>query len=104
MLEHSEVVVLWSANPLNTLKIAWNASDEQGIPWFDRLRQSGAIHSIESPKKSTVSDRIGSMQISRLPLWRSRSNHGIPCSSEAFQAIFSVFSGLALHSTRDPVV
>lgn len=41
ILEHSEVVVLWSANPLNTLKIAWNASDEQGIPWFDRLRQSG---------------------------------------------------------------
>ncbi|NGH42960.1 molybdopterin-dependent oxidoreductase, partial [Escherichia coli] len=36
VLEHSEVVVLWSANPLNTLKIAWNASDEQGIPWFDR--------------------------------------------------------------------
>ena len=31
VLEHSEVVVLWSANPLNTLKIARNASDEQGI-------------------------------------------------------------------------
>lgn len=31
ILEHSEVVVLWSANPLNTLKIARNASDEQGI-------------------------------------------------------------------------
>jgi biotin/methionine sulfoxide reductase len=30
VLENSEVVVLWSANPLNTLKIAWNASDEQG--------------------------------------------------------------------------
>ncbi len=30
VLEHSDVVVLWSANPLNTLKIAWNASDEQG--------------------------------------------------------------------------
>ncbi len=26
VLEHSDVVVLWSANPLNTLKIAWNAS------------------------------------------------------------------------------
>jgi biotin/methionine sulfoxide reductase len=25
VLEHSDVVVLWSANPLNTLKIAWNA-------------------------------------------------------------------------------
>ena len=41
ILEHSEVVVLWSANPLNTLKIAWNASDEQGIAYFDALRKSG---------------------------------------------------------------
>lgn len=41
ILEHSEVVVLWSANPLNTLKIAWNASDEQGIAYFEALRKSG---------------------------------------------------------------
>ncbi|QCT18946.1 molybdopterin guanine dinucleotide-containing S/N-oxide reductase [Jejubacter calystegiae] len=41
VLEHSEVVVLWSANPLNTLKIAWNASDEQGIGFFEQLKQSG---------------------------------------------------------------
>ncbi len=34
VLEHSDVVVLWSANPLNTLKIAWNASDEQGFLTF----------------------------------------------------------------------
>ena len=41
VLEHSDVVVLWSANPLNTLKISWNASDEQGLPYFEQLRQSG---------------------------------------------------------------
>ncbi|SUX82768.1 biotin sulfoxide reductase [Citrobacter koseri] len=41
VLEHSDVVVLWSANPLNTLKIAWNASDEQGIAYFAALRNSG---------------------------------------------------------------
>lgn len=41
VLEHSDVVVLWSANPLNTLKIAWNASDEQGIAYFEALRDSG---------------------------------------------------------------
>lgn len=41
VLEHTEVVVLWSANPLNTLKIAWNASDEQGVSYFDALRKSG---------------------------------------------------------------
>jgi len=41
VLEHSDVVVLWSANPMNTLKISWNASDEQGLPYFEKLRQSG---------------------------------------------------------------
>lgn len=40
VLEHTDVVVLWSANPLNTLKIAWNATDEQGIPYFDALRKA----------------------------------------------------------------
>ncbi|MEX3020438.1 molybdopterin guanine dinucleotide-containing S/N-oxide reductase [Kluyvera sp. STS39-E] len=41
VLEHADVVVLWSANPMNTLKISWNASDEQGLPYFEKLRQSG---------------------------------------------------------------
>ncbi|HGK4672375.1 TPA: molybdopterin guanine dinucleotide-containing S/N-oxide reductase [Kluyvera georgiana] len=41
VLEHTDVVVLWSANPMNTLKIAWNASDEQGLPYFEQLRHSG---------------------------------------------------------------
>ncbi|BBT68954.1 MULTISPECIES: molybdopterin guanine dinucleotide-containing S/N-oxide reductase [Enterobacteriaceae] len=41
VLEHTDVVVLWSANPMNTLKIAWNASDEQGLPYFEHLRHSG---------------------------------------------------------------
>ncbi len=34
------VVVLWSANPLNTLKIARNTSDEQGLDYFAALRQA----------------------------------------------------------------
>ena len=41
VLEHTDVVVLWSANPMNTLKIAWNASDEQGLPYFEQLRHRG---------------------------------------------------------------
>ena len=34
VLEHSDVVVLWSANPLNTLKIALKCTDEQGFLTF----------------------------------------------------------------------
>lgn len=59
VLEHSEVVVLWCANPLNTLKIAWNASDEQGIPWFDRLRQSGKRLICIDPMRSETVDFFG---------------------------------------------
>jgi biotin/methionine sulfoxide reductase len=59
VLEHSDVVVLWSANPLNTLKIAWNASDEQGIPWFDRLRQSGKRVICIDPMRSETAEFFG---------------------------------------------
>ncbi|MCS5968259.1 molybdopterin-dependent oxidoreductase [Klebsiella variicola subsp. variicola] len=77
VLEHSEVVVLWSANPLNTLKIAWNASDEQGIPWFDRLRQSGKRLDLHR------SDAIGNRRF----LWRfdgmDRAAYGHRCRADA---------------------
>ena len=59
ILEHTDVVVLWSANPLNTLKIAWNASDEQGIPWFDRLRKSGKRLICIDPMRSETADFLG---------------------------------------------
>ena len=45
VLAHTDVVVLWSANPLNTLKIARNASDEQGIGYFDALRKAASASS-----------------------------------------------------------
>ena len=59
VLEHTDVVVLWSANPLNTLKIAWNASDEQGILWFDRLRKSGKRLICIDPMRSETADFFG---------------------------------------------
>ncbi|MGR4051214.1 molybdopterin guanine dinucleotide-containing S/N-oxide reductase [Kosakonia cowanii] len=59
ILEHSDVVVLWSANPLNTLKIAWNASDEQGIPYFDALRNSGKRVICIDPMRSETVDFLG---------------------------------------------
>lgn len=59
VLEHSDVVVLWSANPLNTLKIAWNASDEQGIAWFDALRSSGKRLICIDPMRSETVDFFG---------------------------------------------
>ncbi|WP_312771214.1 molybdopterin-dependent oxidoreductase, partial [Escherichia coli] len=59
VLEHAEVVVLWSANPLNTLKIAWNASDEQGVSYFDALRKSGKRIICIDPMRSETLDFFG---------------------------------------------
>jgi biotin/methionine sulfoxide reductase len=39
---NTDVVVLWSANPLNTLKIAWNATDEQGIGILTRCAKAAS--------------------------------------------------------------
>ncbi len=59
VLAHTDVVVLWSANPLNTLKIAWNASDEQGIGYFDALRKSGKRIICIDPMRSETMDFFG---------------------------------------------
>ncbi|EIO6635407.1 biotin sulfoxide reductase [Escherichia coli] len=59
VLEHSDVVVLWSANLLNTLKIAWNASDEQGLSYFSALRDSGKKLICIDPMRSETVDFFG---------------------------------------------
>jgi len=41
VLESSELVVIWGANPMNTLKIAWSATDSEGLEYMKRLRDSG---------------------------------------------------------------
>ncbi|PAF44804.1 trimethylamine-N-oxide reductase TorA [Helicobacter sp. 11S02596-1] len=40
VLEHSKVIVIWGANPLLTLKIAWTSSDSQGLEYLKALRDS----------------------------------------------------------------
>lgn len=56
VLEHSDVVVFWSANPLNTLKIAWNASDEQGVKYLEQLKNSGKTTIVIDPMRSETVD------------------------------------------------
>ncbi len=41
ILESSEIVVLWSANPLTTLRIAWTSTDQEGLAYFKKLKESG---------------------------------------------------------------
>lgn len=41
ILESSDIVVLWSANPITTLRIAWTSTDQQGLEYFKKLKESG---------------------------------------------------------------
>lgn len=41
VLESSKVVVIWGANPMATLKLAWSSSDSEGLEYFKRLKDSG---------------------------------------------------------------
>lgn len=52
VLEHSEVVVIWGANPLSTLRIAWTSTDEQGFKYFEQLKNSGKKVIIIDPIRS----------------------------------------------------
>ena len=55
VLEHSKVVVIWGANPADTLKIAWSSNDNQGLEYLKKLRDSGKkIICIDPAKSSTV--------------------------------------------------
>ena len=55
ILENSQVVVLWGMNPLNTLKIAWSSTDEQGLEYFHQLKKSGKpVIAIDPIRSETI--------------------------------------------------
>lgn len=37
ILEHSKYVVIWGADPISTLRIAWTASEQRGLAYFEKL-------------------------------------------------------------------
>lgn len=59
ILENSQVVVLWGMNPLNTLKIAWSSTDEQGLEYFHQLKKSGKPVIAIDPIRSETIDFFG---------------------------------------------
>ncbi|MBX2079262.1 molybdopterin guanine dinucleotide-containing S/N-oxide reductase [Campylobacter peloridis] len=40
ILENSKNVVIWGANPIATLRIAWTSSDQRGLYYFEKLKKS----------------------------------------------------------------
>ena len=67
ILEHSNVVVIWGANPLATLKISWTASDENGFAYFEKLKKSGKKIICIDPIKTETCDYLNAQWIAPVP-------------------------------------
>lgn len=52
ILQHSDVVVIWGANPISTLKISWQIDDGQAFGYLEKLKQSGKKIIIIDPRRS----------------------------------------------------
>jgi trimethylamine-N-oxide reductase (cytochrome c) len=67
IIEHSKVVVLWGADPLATLKIAWTSSDEYGFHYFEELKKSGKKIICIDPIKTETCDYLDAQWIAPIP-------------------------------------
>lgn len=59
VLEHSDVVVLWGLNPMNTLKISWSSTDGSGLEFFHQLKKSGKTVIAIDPMRSETIEFFG---------------------------------------------
>ncbi|RXJ87101.1 trimethylamine-N-oxide reductase TorA [Arcobacter sp. CECT 8985] len=67
VLEHSKVVVIWGANPLTTLKIAWSSTDENGFKYFEKLKKSGKKIICIDPYKTETCEYLNAQWIAPNP-------------------------------------
>ena len=67
VLEHSKVVVIWGANPYNTLKIAWTVSDGTGLDYLEKLKNSGKKLIFIDPIKNDTCEFLNAEWIAPIP-------------------------------------
>lgn len=67
VLENSKVVVIWGANPKNTLKIAWSATDEGGFHYLEKLKNSGKKIIYIDPAKTETCDYLNAEWVAPRP-------------------------------------
>lgn len=67
VLEHSDVVVIWGANPMATLKIAWTSSDENGFKYFEELKKSGKKIICIDPYKTETCEYLNAQWVAPIP-------------------------------------
>lgn len=55
VLENSELVILWGMNPMATLRVSWQSTDEFGFHYLEKLRDSGKkLYVIDPVRSATV--------------------------------------------------
>ncbi|MDC2824962.1 trimethylamine-N-oxide reductase TorA [Rodentibacter pneumotropicus] len=59
LLESSDIIVLWGANPLTTLRIAWMSSDQKGIEYFKKFQATGKRIICIDPIKNETCQMLG---------------------------------------------
>lgn len=59
IMQHSKVIVIWGANPMDTLRIAWTSNDGVGLEYFTKLKNSGKKIIIIDPIKSNTVEFYG---------------------------------------------
>ncbi|TLD81508.1 molybdopterin guanine dinucleotide-containing S/N-oxide reductase [Helicobacter sp. MIT 05-5293] len=67
VLDHTQVVVIWGADPMVTLRNAWTLNEGTGLDFFKKLKESGKkIISID-PVRNMTCDYLGAEWIAPLP-------------------------------------
>ncbi|MCH5322772.1 MAG: molybdopterin guanine dinucleotide-containing S/N-oxide reductase [Helicobacter sp.] len=67
VLEHSKVVVIWGANPYNTLRIAWSITDSKGLEYLEELKKAGKKLIFIDPVKNDTCEYLGAEWIAPVP-------------------------------------
>lgn len=67
VLEHSKVVVIWGANPLSMLRIAWTVNDDFGLKYFEELKKLGKKIIFIDPVRNETCDFLNAEWIAPKP-------------------------------------
>ncbi|MFV0482017.1 MAG: trimethylamine-N-oxide reductase TorA [Campylobacteraceae bacterium] len=67
ILDNTKVIVIWGADPIRTLRIAWSITDAQGLEYFNKLKKSGIKVIHITPVKNDTCDFLGGEWIAPVP-------------------------------------
>ena len=59
VLESTDIIVLWSANPITTMRIAWTSTDQKGLEYFKKFKETGKRIICIDPVRSETCEYLG---------------------------------------------